>query len=144
MNPRAFGGLLFLVLPVAEIFVLIKVGQWIGALATVFLVVFSAVLGALLIRHQGFITLTKVRASMERGEVPAAAMMEGAVLLVGGILLLIPGFLTDLVGLATLLPPVRHALVRILLRGPGHPPAGPGSGGPGGPYTIEGEFRRDD
>jgi len=144
MNPRMFAGLLFLVLPIAEIFVLIKVGQWIGALPTVFLVVFGAVLGALLIRHQGFMTLTRVRASMERGEVPAEAMLEGAVLFASGILLLVPGFLTDLAGLVALLPPVRRALVRSFLRGPSQPP-GPGGGGePRGPYTIDGEFRRDD
>lgn len=144
MNPRIFAGLLFLLLPVAEIFVLIKVGQWIGALATVFLVVFSAVLGALLIRHQGFMTLNRVRSSLDRGEVPAEAMLEGAVLFAGGILLLVPGFLTDIAGLATLLPPVRRMLVRAFLRGPGQPPPGPGAGEPRGPYTIEGEFRRDD
>jgi UPF0716 protein FxsA len=84
--------LLFLLTPLLEIYVLIKVGGIIGAIPTIALIVFSAVLGSLLVRHQGFYTLARVRESMDRGEVPAVPMLEGALLLLGGFLLLLPGW----------------------------------------------------
>lgn len=104
--------LIFLLVPIAEIYVLISVGGVIGVGWTVFLVVFTAVLGAALVRRQGFATLQRVQASLDRGELPATELLEGLVLLAAGALLLTPGFITDAIGFACLTPPLRRALIR--------------------------------
>jgi UPF0716 protein FxsA len=151
MNPFALLFALFLVVPLVEIYFLIKVGGWIGALPTVFLVVFTAVLGVMLLRFQGLMTVQKVRLSMAQGQVPAVPMLEGVLLLVAGALLLTPGFVTDAIGFALLVPPLRQALVRgYLRRAMPFPPGGPPPPGAGegrssrGPRVIEGEFKRED
>ncbi|WJW75284.1 FxsA family protein [Thiohalobacter sp. IOR34] len=146
MNPFPLLLVLFLVIPAVEIYVLIKVGNLLGAIPTVFLVVFTAVLGALLLRQQGLSTLQRVQLSMMRGELPAMELLEGAVLLVSGALLLTPGFVTDTLGFLGLIPPVRRWLIRAFLRGGGgFPPAGPAApGAERGPVTLEGEYTRDD
>lgn len=151
MHPFHVLLLLFLVIPLVEIYLLIEVGGIIGALPTVFLVVFTAVLGAWLLRLQGFSTLRRVQATMAQGGIPAMEMMEGAVLLVSGALLLTPGFFTDTIGFLCLVPAFRRNLIRWLLGRFLTPPGGFG-GGPGshragrhnGPTTLEGEFRRED
>jgi len=141
--------LLFLAVPIIEIYLLIQVGSLIGAIPTIALVVFTAVLGALLLRRQGFQTLMRARASMERGEIPAVQMLEGVVLLISGALLLTPGFFTDALGFAGLIPPLRrraiHALLArgVIIAAGGYRP-GPHRGPGQGPYTIEGDFRRED
>jgi len=142
---------LFLIIPMVEIYLLIKVGGIIGALPTIFLVVFTAVLGAWLLRLQGFSTLNRVRATMEQGGIPAIEMLEGAVLLVSGALLLTPGFFTDTIGFLCLVPAFRRSLVRWALGRFMMPPGGfggsSGSHQPGqhhGPTTLEGEYRRED
>ncbi|NIR32533.1 MAG: FxsA family protein [Gammaproteobacteria bacterium] len=141
--------LLFLVVPLVEIYVLIQVGSVVGALPTVLLVVLTAVLGAALMRLQGFSTLARVQASLNRGEIPATELVEGAILLVSGALLLTPGFVTDAVGFACLVPPWRTAMARWLLRRgiarfhvrtQGDTRRGRGERG----RVIEGEYRRDD
>src|SRR5690606_27923800 len=104
-----------LLTPVVELYFLIKVGQVVGPIPTILLVVLTAVAGAALMRQQGFATLMRVRGAAARGEVPALEMMEGAVILFCGILLLFPGFLPDVVGLLGLPPPVRRALLRMFL-----------------------------
>ena len=102
--------LILIALPLAEIAVFILIGEEIGVWPTVTLVFLSAFAGLMLLRIQGFVTLTRVRAALNRGETPAAELFRGACLLVAGILLLIPGFLTDAVALLLLLPPVRDGL----------------------------------
>ena len=140
--------LLFLLVPLIEIYLLIKIGGVIGAFPTVVLVVLTAVIGAALARHQGLATLQRLQTTMARGEAPAIEMFEGVLLLVGALLLLTPGFLTDLLGFACLLPPTRRALAFWLLRRV--TVVTPGGGAPGGtsekhqPRTIEGEFHRED
>jgi UPF0716 protein FxsA len=125
--------LAFLLIPIAEIYVLIQVGTVIGALLTIALVVFTAVLGSVLIRAQGLATLARVRTAMERGEVPALELMEGMCLLVAGALLLTPGFVTDSIGFSLLVPALRRAMVLTLLeRGVLRPAAGPGGEGNSG------------
>lgn len=137
--------LVFLVVPLVEIYLLIKVGGLIGALPTVFLVVFTAVLGAFLLRMQGLSTLARVQAALARGELPAMEILEGAVLLVAGALLLTPGFFTDTLGFLALVPNIRRAALRALLRRlqgrlfP-HPPPGAGEG----PRVLDGEWRREE
>ena len=137
---------LFLIVPIIEIYLLIQVGGLIGAIPTVFLVVFTAVLGALLLRQQGFATLRRVQESMARGELPALQLLEGALLLFGGALLLTPGFFTDAIGFVCLVPPLRQGLIRWLMsRGAfkftaaGRSPHEPHQG----PRTIDGESWRD-
>ncbi len=143
---------LFLLIPLLEIYLLIQVGGLIGAWPTVLLVVFTAVLGAMLLRHQGLYTLNKVQTAMGRGELPTMAMMEGMVLIVCGALLLTPGFFTDALGFAGLVPPLRQAMIRGLLtrgvvsamggayqqRHPYHDEHD------SGPRTLDGEYRRED
>jgi UPF0716 protein FxsA len=148
MNPLAILFLLFIGVPLVEIYFLIKVGGVVGAIPTVFLVVFTAMLGVLLLRFQGISTMQRVQATLARGEVPAVPMLEGALLLVAGALLLTPGFVTDSLGFLLLIPPLRQHLVRAWLRRFIVPPRG-GPGGPRppedrGPRTLEGEFRRED
>lgn len=108
--------LIFLVIPLVEIYFLIQVGQVIGAVWTIFLVVATAVLGAFLLRLQGFQTLQRAQASMARGEIPAKEMLEGLCLLVSGALLLTPGFVTDSLGFLLLLSAVRQAMIVYLLK----------------------------
>ena len=138
---------IFFALPLIEIYLLIRVGGWIGALPTVFMVVFSAVLGVLLLRQQGFGVIQRVKATLERGQVPAMELLEAMLLALGGGLLLLPGFFTDLLGFLCLIPPVRRWLVRVildryLLNRPGPPPGAPPV--KEGPVTLEGEYRRED
>ncbi len=106
--------LLFIGLPMIEIYVLIQVGQVIGALWTIALLVAIAALGSALLRLQGLATLANVQAAMSRGELPTSAILEGLVLLVAGVLMVTPGFVTDLAGFMCLLPPLRRALARAL------------------------------
>ena len=135
--------LAFLVVPLAEIYLLIEVGSVVGAVATIGLVVFTAVVGAALMRAQGLATLFRARSSMAKGEVPALELMEGAVILVAGALLLTPGFITDAAGFVCLVPSLRRRLILAFatLR-----PAGPPrsrAGHPGhGRQPLEGEYRR--
>jgi UPF0716 protein FxsA len=111
MNPLAILFLLFLTIPLVEIYLLIKVGGVIGAPMTIFLVVFTAVLGAWLLRIQGFSTLRRIQQTVNQGGLPAVELLEGAVLLVAGALLLTPGFFTDAIGFACLMPPLRRAFI---------------------------------
>ncbi len=115
MNPFGTLLLLFLIVPLAEIYLLIKAGGAIGALNTVALVVFTAVVGAWLLRLQGLATLRRVQLSLEQGELPETALIEGVMLLLAGALLLTPGFITDIVGFVLLVPSSRVALAKALL-----------------------------
>lgn len=139
--------ILFLTIPLVEIYFLIQVGEVIGAWPTVLLVVITAVLGVWLLRWQGLSTLARVQTSLQHGELPAQAMLEGMLLLVAGALLLTPGFVTDGFGFLILVPPLRHRMAGWLLqRGllqAGMPPRS--SQSPPDQRTIEGEFeKRDD
>ncbi len=142
--------LAFLLVPLLEIYLLIKVGGVIGAWPTVFLVVLTAVVGAFLLRLQGFSTLARMQAALARGELPAQELLEGAVLLVAGALLLTPGFFTDALGFCALVPKLRQALARWLMARllaritPFPPDDFPGQGNGRGPRVLDGEWRRED
>lgn len=138
--------LLFFAVPLVEIYVLLEVGGVIGALPTIALVVLTAVIGAGLIRAQGLSTLARVRQELDRGKLPALEIIEAALLLVAGALLLTPGFVTDSMGFLILVPPLRRWAIQSFLvhrlqvagvaagrRHPGQPPG-----------AIEGEFRREE
>lgn len=147
MRPFPVLLLVFFSIPLIEIYLLIKVGSWLGALPTIALLVFAAVLGTLLLRQQGFTTLRRLQAAQARGQIPALELLEGVVLTVSAILLLIPGFFSDLLGYLGLFPPLRRWLVRAILdryfpnqQWPPQAGSPPGSG----PVTLEGEFRRED
>ncbi len=107
--------LVFLLVPILEIYLLIQVGSVIGALWTVTLVVLTAFVGAYLLRLQGFATLQRARESLARGELPAGSLLEGAILLVSGALLLTPGFFTDAVGFICLVPAARQRVAAWLM-----------------------------
>src|SRR6187200_2213651 len=99
--------LLFILVPIVEIAVIIQVGSWIGVLPTIALLLGVSIAGALLVKHQGLAVLHRVARDREEGQWPGQALVDGALILVAGVLLLVPGFVTDIVGLALLAPPVR-------------------------------------
>ena len=103
--------LIFLVVPVIEIFLLIKVGAVIGAWWTIGLVILTAVIGVRLLRIQGISTLARAQEKMDSGEMPAQEMMEGIGLIVAGAFLLTPGFFTDGAGFCLLVPRERIILL---------------------------------
>jgi len=145
---------LFIVVPLVEIYLLVKVGSLIGPLPTIALVVFTAVLGTLLLRAQGLATLRRVQASFAAGQVPALEMMEGVVLLLCGVLLLTPGFFTDTLGFLCLITPLRRGLIMAVIKrfsvsvapdsGPPSEQSNRSGQSESGPATIEGEYRRED
>lgn len=147
MSPFPVLFLLFLLVPLVELWFLIKVGGWIGALPTVALTVMTAVIGASLARLQGLKTLLRMRQTVARGETPAVEVIEGVLLLAAALLLLTPGFFTDALGFACLLPAIRRALAWWgLQRMTVVSPAGkaPSPAGKHEPRTLEGEFHRED
>lgn len=103
---------LFVVVPIIEIALFIQVGGWIGVWPTIAIVILSAVAGLALVRAQGLGTLRRLEASLAAGRDPMGPIAHGALLLVAGVLLVVPGFFTDAVALALLLPPVRQAMIR--------------------------------
>jgi UPF0716 protein FxsA len=104
--------LLFLVFPLLELFVLIRVGSSIGALTTLLLVLAGGVFGVLCMRLAGLTTALKVRERMAQGEVPNTDMLNGLLMVVAGGLLFLPGFISDVVGLVCLLPITRKILIK--------------------------------
>lgn len=138
--------LLFIGLPLVEIYILIEVGRVIGALPTIGLCILTAIIGVGLLRWQGLSTFARAQHSLARGQVPALEMFEGVALGIGGGLLLTPGFATDFVGFLCLLPWTRRAMVRFILRRlqAGYPPDGPGPQPPRRGQTLEGDFRREE
>ena len=107
--------LIFLIVPLIEIYLLIKIGSVVGAGTTIFLVVFTAVLGAFLVRTQGFSTLASVQMQLARGQIPALEIVEGLCLFIAGALLLTPGFFTDAIGFILLTPPLRRLIIHSMI-----------------------------
>ena len=107
--------LLFTLVPALEIYLLIKVGAGIGAANTILLIIATGVVGAHYARLQGFQVVQRLQASLHEGRLPAAEIIDGAMLLVGGALLLTPGFLTDAVGFSLIFPPTRRLWRRLLV-----------------------------
>jgi UPF0716 protein FxsA len=142
MNPLAILLLIFVIIPLIELYLLISVGSEIGALNTIGFSLLTAFIGGYLVRMQGFSTALRIHESSSRGELPAVEMIEGAILLLCGIMLLLPGFVTDAIGFLLLIPPLRRGLIINRLRRSGvmRPPQGGGPGDPDAP--IEGEYQR--
>ncbi|MGK9047523.1 membrane protein FxsA [Stutzerimonas chloritidismutans] len=107
---------LFLLFPLAELYVLIKVGGSIGALATILLLVLSGIAGILLLRLAGFATAWRARERLARGELPEREMLQGLMMAIGGGLLFLPGFISDVLALVVLFPPTRNFLFRQINR----------------------------
>lgn len=103
--------ILFVVVPFAELAVIIQVGSWIGVGPTLLALVVTGAVGAVLVKREGIGVFRRAQARMRAGEMPGRELMDGALILFAGALLLTPGFLTDILGLALLVPPVR-AVVR--------------------------------
>ena len=108
--------LLFIVVPIAELAVIIQVGQEIGVLWTVAILVADSVLGSLLMRSQGRAAWGRFNVALQSGRPPAREVLDGVLVIFGGALLLTPGFLTDILGLVLLIPPTRAVVRRVLVR----------------------------
>lgn len=115
MRTLVFLGL-FLALPLAELYFLIAVGSRVGALSTIALCLATAIGGSVLVRLQGLGVIARVSAALAREELPARELLEGAALLLAGLLLIFPGFLTDALGFLLLVPALRRALLGVFLR----------------------------
>ena len=102
--------LLFTVVPAIELYLIIKVGSVIGALNTIFIIIFTGILGAYYARQQGFRVVSNIQLKMNQGTVPGDDLVNGAMLLVGGAFLITPGFITDFAGFSLIFPPTREAI----------------------------------
>ena len=107
--------LIVLIVPFAEIYILLEVGGLIGAFPTNFLVVLTAVMGSWLLKQQGFSTFKRFQDNIKQGVIPAYEMIEGPIILLGAVLLLTPGFITDILGLACLIPSLRKRLAQYII-----------------------------
>ena len=105
--------LIFIVVPIAELYVIIQVGNAIGLVPTLFLLLADALLGSLLLRHQGRAAWIRFNRALAEGRVPHREVFDGVLIIFGGALLITPGFLTDILGLILLIPPTR-ALIRAM------------------------------
>lgn len=151
---------LLTVLPLAEIAVLVKFGQWAGVWVTLAVVIGTAVVGVGILQRQGLAMMLRTQEAVMRGEPPVGAMLEGGMMVMAGTLLIMPGLITDALGLILLVPPARHFLARRLAAGmfggadidveiyeerhrrdPRSTGNG-GSGADGGGPVIEGDFER--
>jgi UPF0716 protein FxsA len=146
--------LLFIVVPIAELYVIIQVGQLIGVVPTLLLLLADAVLGSLLLKHEGRSAWRRFNEALAARRFPGREVADGALIIVGGTLLLTPGFITDIFGLFLLLPPTRAITRRLLKRftigrftvvgassggfGPFAPPNGEGGNRPPRDYDVEG------
>ena len=120
--------LLFLVVPLLELFVIIQVGQAIGAMNTVGILLLDSIIGGWLMKREGMAALRRFQAKLSSGQLPENELIDGFCILFGGALMLTPGFLSDILGIVLLLPPVRAVIrpivkrqvgKRIVLAGPG-------------------------
>src|ERR687890_499820 len=107
---------LFILVPIAELAIIIQVGQAIGVWWTIALLIADSILGSLLMRSQGRAAWRRFNEAIRAGRVPAREVADGVLVIFGGALLLTPGFLTDVVGLLFLLPPTRALIRRLFLR----------------------------
>lgn len=137
MNIFRLSFIVIVVISFLELYVLIAVGSVLGAFPTILLIVASAGLGSFLLRQQGLATWERLQATIARHETPAYELMEGFLILLGGALLLTPGFITDAVGLMCLLPTLRQKLITIALQYYFIPPVRKDEN------VLEGEFHKD-
>ncbi|HEX9778935.1 MAG TPA: FxsA family protein [Geopsychrobacteraceae bacterium] len=108
--------ILFTVVPIVELYVLLEIGALIGTLSTVALIFLTGIAGAYLARMQGFSLINRIQGELNQGRVPRGELVDGAMILVGAVLLLTPGFCTDLVGFSLLVPLTRSLVKGRLIR----------------------------
>ena len=139
--------ILFLLLPLVEIWLFVKVGELIGAWQTAGLVLAMAIVGAILVRVQGFTVLQRARATLAAGEFPTSDLLDGLFVLIAGFLMIVPGFFSDLLGILLFIPPVRRWLGASIWDWISHRPdivihrygtSGSGASGPG--RIVEGTY----
>jgi UPF0716 protein FxsA len=148
--------LVFIVVPIAELFVIIQVGEWLGVVPTLLLLLLDAVVGSWLLKHEGRIAWRRFNQALAERRLPAKEVADGFLVILGGALLIAPGFITDVFGILFLLPPTRAVARRVLRRftvgrvavvgfpggatmggfGTG-PSSGPGRGGPTRSYDYD-------
>lgn len=138
---------LLIALPLLEIGGLIQVGTWLGVWPTLLLVIGATLLGIYLLRQQNALTMQSMLQLSNQGELPILELMESPILILAGILFLIPGFFTDIVGFLCLIPPLRRIIILRILRyylPPAGPFAPPFTHTPpqNTPRTLEGEYQR--
>jgi UPF0716 protein FxsA len=107
---------LFIVVPIAELFVIIQVGEAIGVLPTIALLIVDSILGSMLMRSQGRAAWRRFNTAVNEARIPHREVLDGALVIFGGALLLTPGFLSDILGLLLLLPPTRALLRGVVAR----------------------------
>ena len=107
---------LFIVVPIAELYVIIQVGQEIGALPTIAILLADSIIGSMLLRAQGRAAWRRFNEALGAGRVPAREVFDGALVIFGGAFLITPGFITDVIGVLLLLPPTRAVIRRVLVR----------------------------
>jgi UPF0716 protein FxsA len=139
--------LLFIIVPIVELYVILQVGQAIGVLPTVVLLIADSVLGSVLMRSQGRAAWRRFNAALAERRVPHREVIDGVLVIFGGALLLTPGFVTDIFGIALLLPPTRAVLRGVLARrllprmvvsAVGGPPRGPRPPAGGAGQDVDG------
>jgi UPF0716 protein FxsA len=108
--------LLFIVVPIAELYVIIQVGEWIGVVPTLLLLVLDAFLGSWLLKHEGRSAWRRFNQALAERRIPGKEVADGFLVILGGALLIAPGFITDIFGILFLLPPTRAVARRILRR----------------------------
>ncbi|MHC2994321.1 MAG: membrane protein FxsA [Candidatus Atribacteria bacterium] len=108
--------LLFIIVPVVELYVLIEIGRKIGTLPTVGIIILTGILGAYLVKSQGFLILRKIQNDLNEGILPGDSLIQGSIILAGGILLITPGFITDTIGFVFLIPVGREVVKKYLLK----------------------------
>jgi len=134
--------LIFIGLPIAELYVILKVGDAIGAVPTVLLLAADSVLGSLLLRSQGRRVWRRFREALAEGRMPHREVIDGALVIFGGAFLITPGFITDVIGVLLLIPPTRYLIRRQLVRRLGRRLViVDGRSAPGGDYDVEGTAR---
>ena len=108
--------LIFIVVPIAELYVIIQVGQSIGVLPTIAILIVDSIVGSMLLRHQGRSAWRRFNAAVAEGRAPAREVLDGVLVIFGGAFLITPGFITDVIGLLLLIPPTRSLFRRLLVR----------------------------
>lgn len=106
--------LLFVLVPIVELILLVEIGQLVGTLPTIALIIFTGVLGAFLVRRQGVQVLARIRAELQGGKLPADSLFDGAIILVAGAFLVTPGILTDTLGFLCLIPATRRRIKQLI------------------------------
>ncbi len=136
--------ILFILIPTIELYTMLAVGDQIGALSTVLLVLATAFIGGFLVRYQGYSVALKAKETLAKGEQPNLEVVEGACLMLSGLMLLLPGFITDFLGFILLIPPIRQFLILRYLKNKMQPIQTTTHYNASEQFIIEGKCERED